>query len=188
VLDITEELDSIRNVLSERGIEFGLCGGMAMAIYGFVRATVDLDLLVKREDVEAINAAAASLGYIVDTKRASKIDTASGDSLALDLIVVTDETRQLWNERKVILWREKPLTVVSRSGLITLKRLRGTLQDFADIDRLPEETDSSIELRMKRLGQIRNLCLSLGKAGAEARRKGLPGMFTPSTSKASADR
>jgi hypothetical protein len=70
-------------------------------------------------------------------------------------------------------------------GLITLKRLRGSLQDLADIDRLPEEMESSsevIELRMKRLGQIRNLCLALGKAGLQAR------TLTPSTSKASSDR
>jgi hypothetical protein len=32
LFDISEELDSIRDVLTERGIEFALCGGMAMAI------------------------------------------------------------------------------------------------------------------------------------------------------------
>lgn len=188
MLDITEELDSIRNLLSQRGIEFALCGGMAMAIHGFVRATVDLDLLVKPQDVDAIQNALSSLGYVVDAHGTSKIDATDGDTMMLDLLVVTDEAREVWNEAEVVLWREKPLTVVSRRGLITLKRLRGTLQDLADIDRLPAETDSSIELRMKRLGQIRNLCLSLVRAGAEARRKGQPGMLTPSTSKASADR
>jgi hypothetical protein len=188
MFDLAEELNSIRNALSERGIEYALCGGMAIAIYGFVRATVDLDLLVKREDVGVINDAAASLGYIIDAKRASKIDAADGDSLVLDLMVVDDETRQVWNERKVVIWREKPLSVVSRGGLITLKQRRGTLQDFADIDRLPEETDCSIELRMKRLGQLRNLCLRLAKAGAEARKNGQLKAVTPSTSKASADR
>jgi hypothetical protein len=188
VFDIAEELDSIRNVLSERAIEFALCGGMATAIYGFVRATVDLDLLVKREDVEAINDAAASIAYIVDKGRALKVDAADGDSLVLGLTVVTAETSEVWCERQTLVWRDKPLPVVSRGGLITLKRLRGSLQDLADIDRLPEATDSSIELRMRRLGQLRNLCLRLAKAGAEARKKGQLEPVTPSTSTASADR
>jgi hypothetical protein len=189
LLDIAEELDSIRGVLTERGIEFALCGGMA--IYGFVRATVDLDLLVRSEDVEAIEDAAASLGYVIDSHRISKTDAVAGDAMMLDLLVVTHGASEVWNEREIVIWRDKPLTVVSE-GLMTLKQLRGTPQDLADIERLPaEEIDlsgSAIDMRMKRLGQIRNLCLSLGKAGAEARRKGQPGMFTPSTAKASSDR
>ena len=184
MLDITEELDSIRNALSERGIEYALCGGMAMAVYGFVRATVDLDLLVKPEDVEAVAHTAASRGDVFDA-------AAAGDRLMLDLLVVNDETRDVWNERQVFVWRNRPLTVVSRKGLIALKRNRSSLQDLADIDRLPREMDASstaIELRMKRLGQIRNLCISLGKAGAEARKNGQLAPLTPSTSKASSDR
>jgi hypothetical protein len=183
VLDITEELDSIRNALSERGIEFALCGGMAMAIYGFVRATVDLYLLVKPEDVEGVEHVTVSLSHV--------FDTAAADRMMLDLLVVTDETREVWNERQVFFWRDKPLTVVSRDGLIRLKRLRGSLQDLADIERLPKEMDTSstaIEFRMKRLGQVRNLCLSLGKAGAEARKNGQLAPLTPSTSKVSSDR
>jgi hypothetical protein len=116
VLDITEELDSIRNALSERGIEFALCGGMAMAIYGFVRATVDLDLLVKADDLDLIEDAASSLGYQVDAHRISRTDAANDDTLSLDLIVVSDETLRVWNERQTVLWRERPLTVVSRDG------------------------------------------------------------------------
>lgn len=54
MLDLAEELDSIRNALSERGIEFAVCGGMAMAIHGFVRATVDLDLFVRAQDIDAL--------------------------------------------------------------------------------------------------------------------------------------
>jgi hypothetical protein len=192
LFDIAEELDSIRDVLTERGIEFALCGGMAMAIYGFVRAAVDLDLLVRSEDVEAIEDAAASLGYVLDSHRISKTDAVAGDAMMLDLLIVTHDSCNVWNERQIVVWRDKPLTVVSREGLMTLKQLRGTSQDLADIERLPaEEIDlsgSAIDMRMRRLGQIRNLCLSLGKAGAEARRKGQPGMFTPSTSKASSGR
>lgn len=177
MLDIADELDSIRNALSDRGIEFAVCGGMAMAIHGFVRATVDLDLFVRSENFDAVESAAFSIGYVLNAQRASKVDATDGDTMMLDLIVVNAENRLVWRDWQVVTWRDKPLSVVSREGLITLKRLRGSGQDLADIERLPaEEIDGShkaIELRMKRLGQIRNLCLSLGKAGAAAHTKGL---------------
>jgi hypothetical protein len=176
VLDLAEELDSIRNAFSERGIEFAVCGGMAMAIYGFVRATVDLDLLVGLEDVDAIEETVASLGFVIEAPNVTKVDPRDGDTMTLDLLFVNAQTSLVWDSRVVVSWHDRPLPVVSRDGLITLKRLRATGYDLVDIDRLPsEEIDSSdraISLRMRRVAQVRNLCLSLGKAGAEARRKG----------------
>lgn len=191
MLDIAEELDSIRCVFFKRGIEFALCGGMAMAIHGFVRATIDLDLLVKTKDVAAIQSAAESLEYIVAADCISRIDAADGDTMMLDLAVVTEETHGVWDERQAVMWREKPLPIVSRDGLIKLKRVRDSLQDRADIARLPPEIDysqKSIELRVKRVSQLRNLCLRLAKAGAEARKKGQLKSVTPSTSKVSSHR
>lgn len=191
MFDLAEELDSIRRALSERRIEFALCGGMAMAIYGFVRATVDLDLLVKAEDIDEIQSAVASLGYVtVEIGRRGSLPRPA-TRLILDLSVVTRETLDIWSDRRRILWRDEPLSVVSREGLIKLKQLRGSLQDLADVARLPDETEMSsyaIELRMKRLSQLRDLCLRLARAGAEARKKGQLAPVTPSTAKASSDR
>lgn len=191
MFDLAEELDSIRGVFSEHRIEFALCSGMAMAIHGFIRATVDLDLLVKAEDIDKIQSSVASLGYITVGNRTSRIDTPSGDTLILDLRIVTGETPNVWSDRRRILWRDEPLSVVSREGLIKLKQLRGSLQDLADVARLPGEIEMSpkaIELRMKRLSQVRNLCLSLAKAGAAARQKGQLAAVIPSTSTAASDR
>jgi hypothetical protein len=176
VLDLAEELDSIRNAFSGRGIEFAVCGGMAMAIYGFVRATVDLDLLVKPEDADVIEETIASLGYVIEARSVTKVDPRDGDTMALDLLFVNAQASHVWETRVVVSWYDRPLPIVSRDGLITLKRLRATGYDLVDIDRLPTEeidpSDRAISLRMRRVAQIRNLCLSLGKAGAEARRRG----------------
>jgi hypothetical protein len=43
---------------------------------------------------------------------------------------------------------------------------------------------AAVTLRIRRVSQLRDLCLRLGKAGAEARRKGQLAPFIPSTSKA----
>src|SRR4029077_12469492 len=135
---------SIRNALSERGIEFAVCGGMAMAIHGFVRATVDLDLLARPEDVDVIKEAVASLGYIIEAESASRVDQTNGDTMTLDLLVVNAQSSHVWKSRQLVNWRDKPLPVVSREGLIALKRVRRGSYDLADIDRLPiEEIDAS---------------------------------------------
>ena len=48
-------------------------------------------------------------------------------------------THQAWESREAAHWEKGVVTVVSRQGLIALKRLRGSPQDVADIRALEEE-------------------------------------------------
>jgi hypothetical protein len=41
MLDIYEEFLKLVEALNERAIDYALCGGMAMAVHGLPRATVD---------------------------------------------------------------------------------------------------------------------------------------------------
>jgi hypothetical protein len=66
----------------------------------------------------------------------SKIDRTDGDTMTLDLLLVTPETLQVWETRRVVSWRDRPFPVVSRDGLITLKRFRSSELDLVDISRL----------------------------------------------------
>jgi hypothetical protein len=183
MFDLSEELAAIRDVLAARGLEFAVCGGIAMAIHGFTRATEDLDLLVRPEEAEAIEEALGVLGYEITSKpeissvgaiqirRVSRADRNDHDKLAVDLLFVSPETSNVWNSLDLLTWRDKPLPVVSRKGLITLKRLRGTAMDLVDIGRMETEGDVTarpISLSIGRVAQLRNLCLSLSKAGRDA--------------------
>ncbi len=202
MFDLSEELAAIRDELAARGLEFAVCGGIGMAIHGFTRATVDLDLFVRPEEVEAIEATLEVLGYVIKAdpmtssvgaihiQRVSKIDAADDDNLAVDLLLVSPETIGVWNSRESLTWRDQPLPVVSREGLIALKRLRATDMDLVDIGRMETESEAGrpTSLCIRRVAQLRNLCLSLGKAGAEARKKGQLSPLKPATSKASPNR
>ena len=180
MFDLSEELAAIREELAARGLEFAVCGGIAMAIHGFTRATEDLDLFVKPEEVEAIEKTLQTLGYVIksDTisvgainiRRVSKIDAVEDDCLAVDLLLVSPETSGVWNSREFLTWRDQPLPVVSRDGLIALKRLRATSMDLVDIGRMETEGEAGrpISLSIGRVAQLRNLCLSLSKAGRDA--------------------
>jgi len=48
----------------------------------------------------------------------------------------------VWEGREEVQWEGLPVRVVSRDGLIALKRLRGSRQDVADIERLSEPGDA----------------------------------------------
>jgi hypothetical protein len=75
-------------------------------------------------------------GGAVEIRRTTKIDAASGDTLSLDVLIVTAATEPVWSDRIRIRWERGELWVVSRHGLASLKRLRGSGQDRDDIEQL----------------------------------------------------
>ena len=146
MLDLYEELKRLVGALDAEGAEYALCGGLAMAVHGHVRATVDIDLLVVPESIERAKEICRTLGFVFEARTmlfaegAVRIErmTASGQSgeLSIDLIVVDEATRGAWETRTVVAWEDLRVPVVSRRGLIALKRLRASAQDIADIERL----------------------------------------------------
>lgn len=119
------------------------------------RSTLDIDLLIPAESLEAVLSVARALGYTfeagtmrfaggdIEIRRITKIDSESGDVLALDLLLVNAVIRAVWDTRVQIEWEGGKLWVLSREGLLTLKSLRGSDQDAADIRRLRESENES---------------------------------------------
>lgn len=148
MLDLEQELGEIVDALAAEQIEYALCGGLAMAVHGAPRATIDIDLLVREEDVERIRGVVGRLGFTfranpmtfsggnVRIERVTKIDPSDGETLMLDLLLVTPELEGAWLGREKRQWRDGVLTVVSREGLIQLKTYRSSTQDRADIEHL----------------------------------------------------
>ena len=145
MLDLYEELRSLIKRLDEDQIDYALCGGLALALYGIPRATVDIDILAQREDLEKIQKIAHGLEYIlkanpmtfargaIEIHRVSKKDEEAGDWFSLDFLLVTPPLKEVWETRQEVKWEEGKLWVVSREGLIFLKSLRGRGQDLDDI-------------------------------------------------------
>ncbi|MGI9065520.1 MAG: hypothetical protein ACR2HX_03845 [Pyrinomonadaceae bacterium] len=124
---------------------------MAMGVHGLTRTTIDIDLLVVSDSLEEVFAIARTLGYnirgkdmsfangAVEIRRVSKIDSEDGELLSLDLLLVTPATLGAWESRLKAEWEGGKLSVVSASGLIALKQLRGSDQDLVDIKTLRGE-------------------------------------------------
>ena len=54
MLDLYDEFKALISALAIRKIVYALCGGLAMAVYGVQRATVDIDLLIIAADLDDI--------------------------------------------------------------------------------------------------------------------------------------
>lgn len=152
MFDLFEELLFVNKTLQHAGVEFAVCGGMAMAIHGFPRATVDLDILIRPESVDATFDAVRPLGYLmkafpmqfakgsVEIRRVSKIDQRDGDTLMLDLLLVTPASQVVWETRLIAALPDgTKIPVVSREGLIALKKMRSSGTDLDDIAKLRGE-------------------------------------------------
>jgi hypothetical protein len=153
VLDLLEEFRGILSALDAARVEHAVCGGLAVAIHLRPRATIDVDLLIPRDDLERAKDAVRSRGYTIEAgpmllregaveiHRLSKPDPETGDLLSADLVLVTPQLATVWETRERVAWEHGEVSVVSRAGLVRMKRLRGSGQDLDDIRLLEGDDD-----------------------------------------------
>jgi len=148
--NLFEEFRAVVAGLTEARIPFAVCGGLAMAIHAEPRATVDIDLMAPAEEMSRLVEVLVPLGFVrrersplrlargeVRMHRFTKVTPGDPDVLILDVIEAGSGTpARAWQGRIDLGWEGQTISVVSRDGLVALKRLRGSAQDLADIARL----------------------------------------------------
>jgi hypothetical protein len=147
---LIDELNEVVSAFEKENIDYAVCGGLAMAIHGFSRATLDIDLLIKAESLEKAFRVSEKIGYdihgldisfkerAVEIRRVSKIDD-NGEVLSLDLLLVTPQVQDVWEGKENHPFLGKQLWVISRDGLIKMKTLAGRPKDLGDIESLTNE-------------------------------------------------
>lgn len=147
---LLEELTQLISVLEENEIEYAVCGGLALTIHGFPRATFDIDILIQEDSIEKTYEVVAEKGYdirgldisfkerAVEIRQVSKIDD-DGEVLSLDLLLVTPYFDDVWETKEELEWENKSLWIVSKDGLIKMKELAGRDKDLIDIGRLKDD-------------------------------------------------
>jgi hypothetical protein len=61
-LDLFEETMALLTDLERHEVPYAVAGAVALTVHGIPRATTDIDLLVRREDVEAALRVASARG------------------------------------------------------------------------------------------------------------------------------
>ncbi|MDQ3711113.1 MAG: hypothetical protein M3388_02705 [Acidobacteriota bacterium] len=152
---LLNEFVNFTAALNRENIDYAVCGGWAMAIHGVPRATIDIDLLILTEDLEKVWKIAQAFGYdveglplhfhdgAIEIRRISKIDKQSKRLFTLDFLLVTEQLKEVWENRELIEWEDGETWTVSREGLILLKTISGREQDLLDIKKLREVEDES---------------------------------------------
>lgn len=146
-MDFFAELTALVRTLEERAIDYAICGGVAVAIHGAPRATQDIDILLRPEDIEKLREAARSCGFTLESfpmdfsdgltvQRFTKL--IEGQPLMLDVLFVHGPLEKIWAGRLTAEFEGGVMRVVSREGLIALKLAAARPQDVADVKRLEE--------------------------------------------------
>ncbi len=146
-MDFFRELTVLAGALDVAGIDYALCGGVALAIHGAPRATQDIDLLVRPEAVELLRKTAHACGFTfaslpmdlssgITVLRFTKL--IEGQPFMLDALLVGPSTERVWQDRQTAEVDGGTLRVVSREGLVSLKLAAGRPQDLVDVQRLRE--------------------------------------------------
>jgi hypothetical protein len=151
--DTKSLLDVLRDLVSrlEQGnVPYALCGGLALAVHAFPRATMDIDILTEEKFLDDIKTLAAEVGFKMESgvlelcegtvKIYRLYQTAAADEypLVLDVLLVTPPLRKVWEAKERLEWEGGFISVVSREGLIQMKSLRNSGQDQDDIRKLKE--------------------------------------------------
>jgi len=143
-VDLYEELGQLVDAFVQAGIDYAICGGIALAVHGYPRFTKDIDVLIRAEDLEHAVRVAERCGYLdpagripfeqMDVFRTNKIQ--GREVLALDLLQVSPVLEDVWRGRQRFQWQTRIIQVVSASGLAKMKQLAGRDQDLVDLKRL----------------------------------------------------
>lgn len=156
VFNLYEEMFAVVDALESGRIEYAVCGGLAVAIHGLVRATRDIDLLILREDLDRVLDVARRCGFNLDGGmlpmgagepvprdmfRISKV--IEKDLLTLDLLIVNSTLQPAWEAREYYEWQGRKLQAVSPAGLYLMKKLAARPKDLLDLQTLGLWPDDS---------------------------------------------
>ena len=151
---LLDEFIGITEGLNKQGIRYAVCGGWAMAIHGFLRATLDIDILILADDLDAVREVAVGLGFDIEglpltfdggrteIRRISKVDSDTKELITLDMILVTAFMEDVWNGRQKVVWNNGEYSIVSRDGMRKMKEAAGRPKDLIDLEFLRGDEDA----------------------------------------------
>src|SRR5438309_7554046 len=113
-------------MLDRASVEYALVGGLAVAIWGAPRATKDIDLLVRPDDLSRAMEAVRGGGFVLEglpfdfkdgsrVQRVNKVD-ATGNLMTIDFMLVNANLESAWESRSKLPFADRNVTVVSRDA------------------------------------------------------------------------
>jgi hypothetical protein len=164
----------------EHEVDHALIGAFALNAYGYMRATGDIDFIVRRDDQEKVIEYLDSLGFETihrSTGYSNHVHKLSGLG-QVDFVYVTGRTAEaiFAEARKMPVLGKQAIPVVKPEHLVALKVFAikndpsRRLREMADIEyllRLPEVNRVEIRKYFEKYGQLKTFYEILGEKGME---------------------
>ena len=146
--DFAEFLRSLRS----NGAEYLLVGGYAVGLYGYPRATADIDIWVRRSPENARKVVSAIRAFGLDVPALSPDLVMKPDQVVrmglppLRIEILTSvsgvEFEECWPSREEMLLDGEPVVLPSLSDLRRNKAASGRPKDLEDLKHLPASSPS----------------------------------------------
>lgn len=156
-MELYSELVELLDALQQERIEHALCGGIALALHGYVRFTKDIDLLIRPDDLPKVLSVARLRGFDFESTTMSfaagtpneiklhRVTKITGSEfLTLDLVLAGGILEDVWQGREQYSWQDRLIQAVSADGLAKMKRLANRDQDRLDLKKLGFDDDQPI--------------------------------------------
>jgi hypothetical protein len=163
--DVYETLKHLAQELREEAIPYTVVGAMALAEYGFVRATIDIDLLLTQEGLEKFRKRLVGRGYISAFPGAKKSFRSSQTGVRIDILLAGEYPGD--GKPKPVSFPDPAEVSVERGGicfiplekLVELKLASGVtaphrIRDLADIQDLIRHAQLPLEFAEKLDGSV----------------------------------
>ncbi len=144
--DISPDMRDFLAILLKHNVTFALCGGFAVTYYGFIRTTMDIDVLVypSVENASRIMAALTEFGFGNSGIPASSFES-SGTAVTLgaqpnqiDLLtsMSSEDADAVFADLHIAVLWDMQVPVVSRRSLLQAKAEAGRPKDLIDYEEL----------------------------------------------------
>jgi hypothetical protein len=145
-IPLPPDFSAFLKLLGEYEVEYLLIGGYAVGYYGYVRATADMDIWIRRDEVNAERMVTVlkEFGFTVpDLNTALFLDPDRIVRMGMpphriEIMMSVDgvEFGACYEVREIAAWDDVRVNVISLEHLKQNKRASGRLKDLADLEYL----------------------------------------------------
>jgi hypothetical protein len=148
-INIFQEASKISKQLNDSKINWAFVGGIAVGIYGFIRATEDIDIIISENDLTKIDVILLENGYVINSlpiefsdgykcyRRLKFFD--DGSYFILDLLMHQTESAILLSNKIEGKFNQQDSYIISKEDLIKMKQRANRPKDILDLEYLKNE-------------------------------------------------
>lgn len=150
-MEFTQTLSSVAGAFEAADVRYAIIGGVALGFLGDPRATLDIDFLVHRDDLDKVEKTLVSFGYhrIFQSENVSRYQHSEARALQIDLIHA---------------FRRHALSMLDRAASVSVGEVRAKVASVEDVIGLKVQSMANDPSRKTRdLADIESLVERRGK-------------------------